>query len=375
MKKPDKTKRIFKCSLAAVIVLTVIIVGLLQHPRLLTELFFGVDASPVEISLKDLYEPREADEKTEAIVAASHTFLNSLNDQQKQAVMYEFDDNAQRSNWSNFPEGMVPRGGLKIGQLTQGQRAHLDMLLGEIMSKKGVENINYQLAAEDTIPPSNFFEYHSEYFYVAFLGEPSASMPWMFQFGGHHLAINVTIYGADVTFSPMLTGGQPLHIRYGGEDVFIVEEEIKAAQAFMDSLTIQQQKIAVRGTEPIGLLLGPGKYGSVIAPEGIKGSDLTETQQQLLLKLIGARLSFINSDDNAAKMATVITELDDTYFGWWGKTTSKPGFSYFRVTAPSTVLEYSPQDDVDVDGEISHAHSMYRNPQNDYGSSWIKNKN
>ncbi len=372
MKESGKTKLIFKCLLAVVAVLAVVIVGLLQHPRLLAGVFFGMDTPPVEISLKGLYEPREADEKTREIVAASEAFLNSLDDRQKQAAMYAFDDNAQRSNWSNLPEGIIPRGGLKIGQLSREQRALLDAVLGEIMSKKGVENINYQLAAEDTIPQSDFLKYHSEYFYVAFLGKPSASLPWMFQFGGHHLAINVTVYGADVTFSPMLTGGQPLHIRYGGEDIFIVEEEINAAQALMDSLTAQQKEIAVRGTEPISLLFGPGEYGAVIAPEGIKGSDLTEAQKQLLLEIIGARLSFINSDDNAAKMATVAAELNDTYFGWWGETTGNPGFSYFRVTAPSTVLEYSPQDDVDADGKIGHAHSMYRNPQNDYGSAWIE---
>ena len=374
MEESGKTKRIFKYPFVTVIVLAVIIAVFLQHSRLLAGAFFGLGASPVEISLRDSYDPRETDGKTRAIVAASDAFLNSLDDMQKQEAVYAFGDNAQRSNWSNLPEGMVPRGGLKIGQLTREQRTLLDALLGEIMSEKGVQNINYQLAAEDTIPQSKFLKYHSEYFYVAFLGEPSVSRPWMFQFGGHHLAINVTIYGADVTFSPMLTGGQPLHIRYGGEDVFIVEEEVKAAQAFMDSLTAQQQKVAVRGTEPTSLLLGPGKYGETIAPEGIKGSDLTEEQKQLLLELISARLSFINSDDSEAKMATVVAELDDTYFGWWGKTTGKPGFSYFRVTAPSTVLEYSPQDDVDAGGEIGHAHSMYRNPQNDYGSAWIGDK-
>ncbi|MCY4048431.1 MAG: DUF3500 domain-containing protein [Hyphomicrobiales bacterium] len=374
MEEFGKTKRIFKYPVATVIVLAVIIAGLLQYPRLLAGVFFGADTLPVEISLRSLYEPRETDGRTRAIVAASDAFLNSLDDQQKQAAMYAFDDNAQRSNWSNLPESIVPRGGLKIGRLAREQRALLDALLGEIMSKKGAQNIDYQLAAEDAIPSGKFFEYHSEDFYVAFLGEPSVSRPWMFQFGGHHLAINVTIYGADVTFSPMLTGGQPLHIHYGGKDVFIIEEEVKAAQALMDSLSAQQQEIAVRGTEPVGLLLGPGKYGEMIAPEGIRGSDLTEVQKQLLLKLIDARLSFINSDDHAEKMATVAAELDDTYFGWWGETTGKPGFSYFRVTAPSTVLEYSPQDDVDAGGGIGHVHSMYRNPKNDYGSAWIEDK-
>jgi hypothetical protein len=32
-------------------------------------------------------------------------------------------------------------------------------------------------------------------YYLAILGEPSATQPWMIQFGGHHLAINMTIVG------------------------------------------------------------------------------------------------------------------------------------------------------------------------------------
>ena len=210
--------------------------------RSMTGLFFRVNTAPVDLNLKGSYSPRESDEKTEVIVAASKIFLAALDDKQKQAATYTFSDNAQRSNWSNFPEGMIPRGGLKLGELSKEQRILLDKLLSEIMSEKGVQNINYQLAAEDTISPSSMLKYGTQYFYVAFLGEPSNTYPWMFQFGGHHLGINVTIYGSDTTFSPMLTGGQPVHVKYNGTDIFITQEEASAAQAFLDSLTQEQKK-------------------------------------------------------------------------------------------------------------------------------------
>lgn len=81
-----------------------------------------------------------------------------------------------------------------------------------------------------------------------------------------------------------------------------------------------------------------------------------------------ARLGFINADDYAAKMAVAQAELDDTYFGWWGPELPL-GAAYFRVTAPSTVLEYAPQS---MGGDpADHAHNMYRDPSNDYGSAWI----
>lgn len=90
-------------------------------------------------------------------------------------------------------------------------------------------------------------------------------------------------------------------------------------------------------------------------------------QKARLLDVIIARLRFINDDDFAAKMETVAAEIDDTYFGWWGPQGAL-GTAYFRVTGPSLVLEYAPQNGIDGPG---HAHSIYRNPRNDYGSAWI----
>ena len=343
---------------------------LVLNPQLATRMFFGTDSGPVDLRLSRSYRVPPADPKTKAVVAAATHFLGSLDDDQRQAATYAFDDNVQRSNWSNFPEGMVPRSGLPLRALSDSQRGNLQTLLAELLSEDGVRNIDHQLAAEDTLISGDrlgVMKYGSEFYCVAFLGTPSTNEPWMFQFGGHHLAINVTVFGPDVSFSPMLTGGQPLHLRLEGEDIFIARKEVVAAQAFMDSLTGAQKQVAVRGDRAIGMQLGPGQYGTVVDPEGIEGSDLTSVQRARLLDVITARLGFINGDDFAAKMETVAAEIDDTYFGWWGPQDAL-GAAYFRVTGPSLVLEYSPQNGADGPG---HAHSIYRNPRNDYGSAWI----
>ena len=190
----------------------------------------------------------------------------------------------------------------------------------------------------------------------------------MLQFGGHHLALNVTAVGPDISFSPMLTGGQPLNITFNGEETFITRQETEAAQAFLDSLTDEQRKTAIRGDRPINLLLGPGSYGTVVAPEGIRGADLSADQKTLLVDVIEARIGFMNDDSHAARLETVMRELDDTYFAWWGPVGTL-GAAYFRVTAPSLVMEYSPQS---RGGDpTDHAHNIYRDPTNDYGMRWV----
>ena len=46
-------------------------------------------------------------------------------------------------------------------------------------------------------------------YYLAFLGTPSATAPWMLQFGGHHLAINLTMAGSQASMAPSLPAAQP----------------------------------------------------------------------------------------------------------------------------------------------------------------------
>lgn len=332
---------------------------------------------PVEIALKPSFDVPAADAQTLAIIAAAQGFLATLGAEQRAAAVFPFDDNAQRSNWSNFPDGAVQRKGVMRGDLSADQNAALDVLLAQLLSADGVRNVRLQLAGDDALGaaptgggpmPVNF---GSAYFYAAFLGEPAADAPWMFQFGGHHLAINATVFGPDLAFAPMLTGGEPLRVTLDGQAAYTTEAETRAAQALLDSLDEAQKQAAIRSDQAINLLLGPGAFGTVLAPEGVKGSDLDAAQRALLLDLIRARLGFANADDASALMAKAEEGLDETYFGWWGPQ-GVPGAAYFRVTGPTVVLEYAPQDQ---DGDpTDHAHNIYRNPVNDYGTAWIAEK-
>ena len=160
-------KRVLTCIASVMVAAAAILVFLFLRPDIAAWVFFGTAPSPVEMTLRQTHDVPAADGKTEAIVAAARLFLDSLDDNQRQAATYRFDDNAQRSNWSNFPEGMVPRGGVRLGALSELQRENLDRLLGELLSEDGVRNITYQLAAEDMLVPEDMFgamKYGSEFF-------------------------------------------------------------------------------------------------------------------------------------------------------------------------------------------------------------------
>ena len=332
----------------------------------------GAASDEIDLTIRQSYDVPPSDPRAQSITESAQAFAATLSASQRESLIFPFTDNVQRANWSNLPEGVVQRRGIRLGELTPEQRTALNALLGEVLSEDGTRNVALQLAADDTLITNaqgrpNF---GSDYYFVSFIGEPSTASPWMLQFGGHHLAINATFFGGEASYSPMLTGGQPLHLRFEGDDVFIPEQELTAARDFLDSLSDQQRGAAIRGNRAINLLLGPGRYGTVVAPEGISGASLMPNQRTMLLEVVSARLGFINSDDYESVMTTVEAELDRTYFAWWGPL-EPLGAAYFRVTAPSLVLEYAPQSGFGGGDGTDHAHSMYRNPQNDYGLAWL----
>jgi hypothetical protein len=60
---------------------------------------------------------------TSRIVRAANAFLSTLDETQRQRVLFAFDDEQQRVRWSNFPTAMARRAGLSLGELNAAQRS------------------------------------------------------------------------------------------------------------------------------------------------------------------------------------------------------------------------------------------------------------
>src|SRR5207302_6578407 len=84
---------------------------------------------------------------------------------------------------------------------------------------------------------------HDEY-YISLLGQPSATEPWMIQFGGHHLGLNITLVGEQGTLAPSHTGAQPAIYELEGKTVRPLSRETDKAFALMSSLDEAQRKQA-----------------------------------------------------------------------------------------------------------------------------------
>jgi hypothetical protein len=313
-----------------------------------------------------------ADATTKKIVSAANAFTVTLSDTQKSKVIFAWGDTAQRAKWSNLPTGIFQRNGLKLGEMSATQKTATFALLESVLSLSGYKQIRQVIDGDEVLKASggggNLVFGEAEY-YISFVGMPSETTPWTLQFGGHHMAVNATVFGKDVVLTPSLTGGQPTKYTLNGVTVQPIINEVNKAFALIGSLDATQQKKAIIGSSFIDLVLGPGKDGMTLQAEGIPASSLNASQQTALLELIAERVGVLDEDDAAAKMTEVKANLEKTYFAWAGPTTSSSA-AYFRVTGPTILIEYSPQS---MGGDASnHVHSMLRDPTNDYGAAVIK---
>ena len=350
---------------------------------------------------------------TARIVAAAQAVLAALDDAGRAKVQFPF-EGPQRTKWSNFPSGIFQREGVRLADLSAPQRAAIDTLLSTALSADGYRKVKEIMRADGVLargqgqgraggqppgaggpppggggpppggggpppggggpPPGgggrgagrggNLRFAEDEYF-LAFLGTPSVTTPWMLQFGGHHLAINLTLAGSQATMAPSLPAAQPAVYEFEGKTIRPLGAENDKAFALINALNDAQRQQAVIGSRVADLVLGPGQDGRTIQPEGIRASALTGPQQVMLLDIVREWAGIQHDAFAGPRMAEITTNLLDTFFAWSGPTTTGSA-AYFRIQGPTLVIEYAPQ------GSVDHIHTIYRDPTNDYGAKFTR---
>jgi hypothetical protein len=304
---------------------------------------------------------------TGRMVTAANAFLGTLSAPQRQKAMFAFDDAQQRARWSNLPVANVPRAGLALGELSAPQREAAMALVTAALSARGYQKVQEIMEADETLRVgAGATRFGKDLFFISFLGAPSATQPWMLQFGGHHLALNITVAGARGVLTPSLIAAQPGLFTLNGRQIRPMGGESDKAAALFNSLTEAQRKQAVLDFRIADLVLGPGNDGRTIAPEGLKASAMDERQRALLLEVIGEWANIIHDSAAAERMAEIRANLGETWFSWSGAANPTIGRNieaYYRIQGPTLVIEYAPQR---ADPAL-HIHSMYRDPTNDYG--------
>lgn len=330
------------------------------------------------ISVSTLQRTAPATDATSRAVTAAEAFLATLDQAQRLKANIALNEKT-RTVWSNLPSGIAmqvgatERNGLKLGAMTPVQEKAALALVATTLSKEGYQKAMDIVEADQVLEvqsvptrkPGAPIRFGRAEYYVSILGKPSTTDMWMLQFGGHHLAINVTLAGRENVLTPTHTGAQPATYTVDSRTVRPLGDENDKAFALVNALNAEQQKQAILGVDVRNLVLGPGTDGKMIAPEGVRASTLTPAQRAMLVELVREWVGILGDEAAAEKMKEVQSGLADTYFAWAGPTVNGRG-AYFRIQGPAVFIEYAPQGQ--GENNINHIHTIYRDPTNDYAA-------
>ena len=371
-------------------------------------------------------------DQTPAIVTAAEAFLATLSDEQQDAAQFDWNDDTQRHNWSNFPLGGpgVNRQGVKWGDLDAEQRAALVNLLGTLLSSDGLKMVQEQMAADDIVaanddgggppgaPPDEGQATDGEAppagtepdqasavdqaqandqgnAQTADASQSDAGAPPQ----GERPPVSFGSAYYFVSFVGEPSETEPFMIQFGGHHLAINATVAGPHVTLSPTLT---------GGQPLRFVLN-GRPVYIVEEEAVQAAQLLasfdETQRQgavvsderadLVLGpghdgevlqpegIAGAdmdvqqRAQFLEliegrlgilNADDLAAVMAPIAENLDQTTFAWFGPTEPLGAAYWRVVGPTVILEFAPQSN---DGDpTDHAHNIYRDPTNEYGAAW-----
>jgi hypothetical protein len=311
----------------------------------------------------------EATGSPAAVLSATVTFITMLNSTQR-SELEAGRTRATLSQWSNLPDQLFERAGLRMDGLGEEQRAAAHDILRAGLSPDGYQQVAGITTADGVLAESaqTNLDFGADHYWIRILGTPSASKIWTVQYGGHHLAVNMTMKGRSMTISPTLWGAQPASYAEGGATTEPLSGETRKAFALMASLGDEQLATAVLDTPVTEIVLGAGQDRKAVAYEGVRADDFNAEQIALLTNLMAEWIGTVNPTAAKARLAEAEREVDDTWFAWSGPTTIGNPI-YYRVTSPSYLIEFAHQQGQGANaGGITHIHAIYREIGNDYGA-------
>lgn len=297
-------------------------------------------------------------------------FLASLDETQKEKALLKQDAEV-RTEWHFFPPSMFDREGIPLKELNTQQVALLHELLQEYLSESGYKKAMGAIEVEGILRDltgDSVFRDTGRY-YTTFYGEPSTSKPWSWGFEGHHVSLNFTVDGGEVTYVPMFYGASPGIVMTGprkGHRSLANEEDL--GLKLINLLDSKQQKQATIKGDTFGDIVSLNRSEvSPFDPAGIKVSDMNPIQQTLLFQLVNEYISSVPEKAAKLRMEKIKAEaLDEIYFAWAGaKALGKA--HYYRIQGKSFLIEFD-----NSQNNANHIHVVWRDFKGDFGRDLIK---
>ncbi|WP_248723156.1 DUF3500 domain-containing protein [Seonamhaeicola sp. ML3] len=296
-------------------------------------------------------------------------FLETLNSEQLEKVMFPFEDNS-RESWHFLPNTSHPREGISLKELNKEQKDLFFKMLGYFLSETGYNKTKKIISLESVLAElGGDPDYRNpEAYFIAIYGNPKKDNLWAWSFEGHHVALNFTVVNGIITASPRFFGANPAIVKSGsrkGERTLHREE--KLAYILVNALTEKQREQAIIANVAYkDILTYNHSKVKPLKPEGILASTLNNSQKTQLKAIIFEYLSALPDDLAHIREAQIHKEeFNDLRFAWAGST-KKGEPHYYRIQGKTFLIELD-----NTQTNANHIHCVWRDFDGDFGRDLI----
>jgi Protein of unknown function (DUF3500) len=315
---------------------------------------------------------------THPIRATAEAFLASLSPEQHAKTLFPV-DTVEWRKWSNIHRTLM-RHGIPLFEMTDSQRERAFALLRASLSAQGFETARDIMRLNETVMEmtGRLDEYGEDLYWFSIMGRPAAAEPWGWQLDGHHLNLNTFVLGDQMVMTPAFLGSEPVYAqsgKYAGTRVFKAEEE--QGLAVIQSFSADQRNKTILARDlPREPFTTAFRDNFELRYEGIRYDALSNSQRDLLLRLVEIHIGRIRPGHAEIKMEEVKRHLGQTHFAWMGGVEENSVF-YYRIHSPVLIVEFDHQR-----GQAfpqyekpyrDHIHIVVRTPNgNDYGKDLLR---
>ncbi|MBZ0255527.1 DUF3500 domain-containing protein [bacterium] len=302
------------------------------------------------------------------MLEAAQYFMKSFGNGDHPKSQYDLTDE-ERFNWHFIPKD---RPSIALDQMTESQRKLAHAFIASGLSSEGyqkamrimnLEQVLFDMSGSEIRKPGNY--------HVSIFGEPSAHGDWGWRLEGHHISMNFTLKdGEVVSFSPFFMGTNPAEVREGPfKGVRVLGEEEDLGRALLKSMDEKQRSKAIYSDKAPGdVLSAANPFIEPLPDDGVPFSEMTDDQNKMgygLIALYAHRLKPIVADKELEKIHAA--KPSEIYFSWAGGTElGQP--HYYHIQGPTFLIEYD-----NTQNNANHAHSVWRDPRNDFGVASLSN--
>lgn len=308
---------------------------------------------------------------------AANAFLSSLTAEQKAKATFDFKDD-ERHFFHFVPDNNIQqtlkrgRKGLTLREMTAPQKHLAHALLNAGLSQSGYIKATSIMSLEDVLriqEKDDGERRNPEKYYFSVFGSPSEGGTWSYRVEGHHLSMHFIVVNGKVVATPFFFGTNPAEIREGPrKGLKVLAREEDRGRDLMAALTADQKKTAVVSQEAYKDILTAADRKAALKgqPNGLSASKMNAKQKQLLQALLEEYCSNLPDQAAQARRDQIKKAGSNMFFAWAG-TEEKGKGHYYRIQAPSFLVEYD-----NTQNGANHVHSIWRDYEGDFGDDLLK---